>query len=121
MRLRGINDIKAANAYLPTYIKEHNARYPEDVHRKEHPDSETLDLILSFHADRKLTKNLELSYNNKIYQIKTNTKGYRLRHAMVTVCEDLNGNVTIIYKQKILDYSCHVRARHKPESSILSN
>ena len=91
MRLRGICDIESANAYLPTYIEEHNARFAveplslEDVHRKELPEPEILNLIFSYHNERKLTKNLELSYHNIIYQIKTDTKGYRLRHAVVTV------------------------------------
>lgn len=82
MRLRGICDIESANAYLPIYIKEHNARFAveplnsENVHRIELPEPQVLDLIFSFQEDRKLTKNLELSYNNMIYQIKTNTKGY---------------------------------------------
>ena len=121
MRLRGICDIESANAYLPTYIKEHNARFAveplssEDIHRKELPTTEVLDLIFSYHDKRKLTKNLELSYNNTIYQIKTHTKGYRLRHATVTVCEDLKGIVTLICKGKILSYTCHTRARHNPE------
>jgi transposase len=121
MRLRGICDIESANSYLPIYIKEHNAHFAVepsnhvDVHQKELPDPGVLDLIFSFHEDRKLSKNLELSYNKMIYQIKTNTKGYRLRHATVTVCEDLDGVVTIVHKGKILDYNCHFRARPNPE------
>lgn len=121
MRLLGICDIESANAYLPTYIAKHNALFAvdplneEDVHSKELPTPDVLDLIFSFHQDRKLTKNLELSYNNMIYQIKTKTKGYRLRHATVTVCEDLNGVVTLVHHGKILDYNCHARAKHNPE------
>lgn len=121
MRLRGICTIESANAYLPTYIKEHNARFaveplnPEDIHRKELPTPEVVELIFSYHDERKLTKNLELSYNNVIYQIQTNTKGYRLRHATVTVCEDLNGRITLIHQGKILDYTCHARAKRNPD------
>ena len=121
MRLLGICDIESANAYLSTYIAKHNALFAveplneEDVHRKELPTPDVLDLIFSFHEERKLTKNLELSYNNMIYQIKTKTKGYRLRYATVTVCEDLNGVVTLVHSGKVLDYHCHARAKHNPE------
>lgn len=121
MRLRGICDIESANAYLPTYIEEHNAKFavaplnPEDVHRKQLPTNEKLDLVFSFQDERKLTKNLELRYNNMIYQIKTTTKGYRLRHAKVIVCEDLFGNITLTCHGKKLDYSCHERAKHNPD------
>jgi transposase len=121
LRLLGISDIEAANAYLPTYMKEHNKRFAvkahstEDTHRKECPSNDVLDLIFSYQDERTLTKNLEISYDNVIYQIKTNTTGYRLRHAKVTVCEDLNGVITILREGKKLDYTRHERAKHNAE------
>jgi transposase len=117
MRLLGINDIEAANAYLPTYLEDHNNRFAveakgsEDVHRKELPTDEEMNLIFSYQEERILSKNLELSCDNVIYQIKTNTKGYRLRHSMVTVCKDLNDVITLVCRGKILDYTCHERAK----------
>jgi len=50
-----------------------------------------------------------------IYQIKTKTKGYRLRHAKVTVCKDLNDVITLVCRGKILDYSCHKRAKRNAD------
>ena len=29
----------------------------------------------------------------------------------MTVCKDLNGLITLVYRGKILDYSCHERAK----------
>jgi hypothetical protein len=121
LRLRGISDIESANEYLPIYIKEHNARFAvephnkENAHRKEHPANDVLDLIFSYQDHRILSKNLEISYNNVIYQIKTNTTGYRLRHATVTVCEDLNGTITILHNGKKLEFARHDRAKHNAE------
>jgi transposase len=118
LRLLGISDIEAANAYLPTYMKDHNNRFaveaqnPENAHRQELPTDEEMNLIFSYQDERKISKNLEISYENMIYQIKTNTKGYRLRHAMVTVCKDLNDVITLVCRGKILDYTCHERAKH---------
>lgn len=117
MRLLGINDIETANAYLPTYMKDHNKRFAvepqssEDAHRKELPTDEEMNLILSYQDDRTISKNLEISYENMIYQIKTNTKGYRLRHSMVTVCKDLNDVITLVCRGKILEYTCHERSK----------
>jgi transposase len=117
MRLCGISDIEAANAYLPTYMKDHNKRFAveaksqENAHRKELPTDEEMNLIFSYQDERTLSKNLELSYDNMIYQIKTNTKGYRLRHSIVTVCKDLNEIITLVCHGKILDYTCHNRAK----------
>lgn len=121
MRLLGISDIETANAYLPIYIKEHNKLFAvaayseEDAHRKNSPEKEVLDLIFSYQETRKLSKNLEISYNNVIYQIKTNTKGYRLQHAKVTVCKDLNGVITILHNGKKLDFTLHDRAKYNAE------
>jgi hypothetical protein len=117
MRLLGISDIEAANAYLPTYMEDHNKRFSvvakstEDVHRKELPNQAILDLIFSYQDERKLTKNLEISYNNVIYQVKTHTTGYRLQHATVTVCEDLDGVITILRQGKVLEHTRHDRAK----------
>ena len=118
MRLLGINDIEAANAYLPIYMEDHNNRFAveaksrEDAHRKELPTDEEINLIFSYQEERTLSKNLELNYENLIYQIKTNTRGYRLRHSLVTVCKDLKDVITIVCRGKILDYTCHERAKH---------
>lgn len=123
MRLLGISDIESANAYLPTYIKEHNSRFAveakssENANRKDLPTNEEMNLILSYQDERKISKNLEISYENVIYQIKTNTKGYRLQHSMVTVCKDLHGVITLVCQGKILDYTCHERA--KPNATIV--
>lgn len=123
MRLLGISDIESANAYLPTYIKEHNSRFAvepknsENANRKELPTKEEMNLILSYQDERKISKNLEVSYENIIYQIKTNTKGYRLQHAAVTVCKDLQGAITLVCQGKILEYTCHKRA--KPNAAIV--
>jgi hypothetical protein len=121
MRLRGISTIEAANAYLPEFMMGWDKRFAVeprsevDVHRKDLPDSKTLNLIFSFQDDRKLSKNLEMSYDNIIYQIKTNKPGYGLRHATITVCKDLLGAITLVYKGHVLDYVCHKKQKRAPE------
>ena len=120
MRLLGISDIDTANAYLPTYMKDHNERFavepqsPEDAHRKVLPTDEEMNLIFSYQDNRTLSNNLEINYENTIYQIKTDTKGYRLRHSIVTVCKDLNNIVTLVCHGKILDYACHNKVKRNP-------
>lgn len=120
MRLRGISDIKTANTYVPEFIEYHNKKFavePKssvDAHVKLN-DDENLDLIFCFKEDRKLSKNLELSYHNTIYQIKTENSGYRLRYAQVKICEDLEGKITIIHKGEKLKYSCYKKQRKTAE------
>jgi hypothetical protein len=74
MRLRGISSIEEANLFLPSYLEEHNKQFgvtplnPSDAHR---PLNHDLDLtrILCKRSTRKVTKNLEVSWGNRILQI----------------------------------------------------
>ena len=109
MRLKNICTLEAANAYLPEFIEKHNQRFakepasPQDAHRKTLPNDETLQLILSHQTTRILSKNLELSYNNIIYQIQTTSPSYAMRKASIQVCDRQN-NVKLIYKNQFLTY-----------------
>jgi len=109
MRLKGISNIPAANAFLPEFIADYNKRFavapasPVDAHRSTLPDDVSLNLIFSQHHPRKLSNNLELSYNNVIYQIQTEQPSYAMRQATLTVC-DKKGQVTLRYKGKSLPY-----------------
>jgi transposase len=109
MRLSGIHDIESANAWLPQFIKKHNHRFavapasPIDAHRKAIPKSAELDYIFCVQTQRKLSKNLELSYKNVIYQIQTKSPGYMMRGAFVTVCESPS-QVILLYKNKPQPY-----------------
>ncbi len=101
-RLAGINTIEAGNAFLSTYLPKHNkqfavcARNPEDVHMRTIPDDETLAHILSVQWERKLSKNLEISFENTIYQILVEGKGRRLQQSAVIVCQMLNGDTHLL-------------------------
>ena len=66
--------------------------------------SEELDLILSLHATRKLSKNLTFQFKNREYQLTGQDKGYRLRGAQVTVCEAFDDTVTVLYKGQTLSH-----------------
>jgi transposase len=117
MRLRDINTMEAANAFLPTFMADYNRRFAVaprseiNAHRRQLPNLATLDLIFSLQDTRTLSKNLELSYKNVVYQIQGEGKGYRLRHAKVTVCEDVNGQIALLYKGRKLAYQCHHKQR----------
>ena len=102
MRLRGIGDIGAGNAYLPEFMADFNRRFAvaprnsEDAHRAVLHDAAELDLILCEHHVRKLTKNLTISFQSREYQVTGRGKGYRLRGAEVTVCKAFDGSVTVL-------------------------
>ena len=63
--------------------------------------------VLTLCERRTLSKNLTLSYNNVIYQIKTKRAAYTMRGAHVEVREKSNGELTIEYKQRPLEYTIY--------------
>jgi transposase len=115
LRLRGISDMQAGNAYLPEFREDFNRRFGvasrsnHDAHRPL-LKRENLDLIFTHQETRTLSKNLTVQANNVIYQIQSNRPGYALRNAQVTVCETAKGEVTLLYNHKPLPYTIY----HKP-------
>jgi transposase len=115
LRLRGISDMQAGNAYLPEFREDFNRRFavaPRSTHDAHRPllKTENLDLILTHQKTGTLSKNLTVQSNKVIYQIQSDRPDYTLRHAQVTVCENAKGDVTILYKNKTLSYTIY----HKP-------
>ncbi len=111
MRLQGINDWDAANAFLDGFKTDFNRRFavpardPADAHRKVlHSDAE-LDLVLARHSTRHISKDLEVQYQHRIYQIQCATPGYAMQRSKVTVCETFDGAVTLLYKGRQLVYT----------------
>jgi hypothetical protein len=119
MRLNKISTLEAANTYLPIFIAQYNERFsvkavnPEDAHRPlEQP--EALKHVLSVQTTRKLSKNLEFSHSNIIYQIQRPGGGYRLRHAEVTISENTEGEKEVFYGKERLQYKILTRLTKQP-------
>jgi len=115
LRLRGISDMDAGNAYLPEFRDDFNRRFavePRSTHDAHRPllKTENLDIILTHQKTGTLSKNLTVQYNKVIYQIQSDRPDYALRNAKVTVCENAKGEVTILYKDDPLAYTIY----HKP-------
>jgi DNA-binding transcriptional MerR regulator len=74
MSLEGISNIDDANKFLESYIIEHNKQYSiqpknsNDAHEPLKPTHE-LKKILATQETRKISKNLEISFDNEIIQI----------------------------------------------------
>jgi transposase len=112
LRLRGISTVAEANAYLPEFIAAYNDRFavsPRCAQAAHRPlaKGEHLERVLALCERRTLSKNLTLSYNNVIYQIKTKRAAYTMRKAHVEVREQSTGVITIEYKQRPLEYTVY--------------
>jgi len=115
LRLRGISDMQAGNAYLPEFQEDFNRRFavaPRSTHDAHRPllKTKNLDVILTHQETRTLSKNLTVQSNKVVYQIQSDRPDYTLRNAQVTVCENAKGDVTILYNNKPLSYTIY----HKP-------
>ena len=120
LRLRGISDMEAGNAYLPEFRQDFNRRFavaPRSSHDAHRPllKSENLDVILTHQKTGTLSKNLTLQANKVIYQIQSDRPDYALRNAKVTVCENAKGEVTILYKNQPLAYTIYHKAPRQAE------
>lgn len=108
LRLKNISTIEEANRYLPEFIEKYNSQFSvepreqEDLHEKI--SEEKIKRAFRYKEERVLSKNLELSYCNRILQIKTKRPTYAMRKAKVLVIEDLQGNIEINFQGKKLEY-----------------
>ena len=119
MRLRGVSNIADANCFLPEFIEDYNRRFEkpakneQDAHRKVLHNTREIDLILSLHNKRKLSNNLELSYQRTTYQVQG--KNHHLKQQQVTVCDLFNGEVSILHEGKEIPYQVFDKGTSAPE------
>ena len=110
MRLRGISSREAGNAYLPEFIEDFNRRFAVqptsqyDAHRPLTPQDD-LARILTWQEHRTLSKNLTVQFEKVVYQIQTDRPTYAMRNTGITVCKDASGNITLLYKEKLLPFT----------------
>lgn len=123
LRLRRINDIDAANAFLPAFAATYNHKFaatPQSAIDAHRPllAHERLDQILCLRSLRTLSKNLTLQYERALYQIAATTANYRLRHQQVVVLENQAREVTLLLHGKPLAYRIYQPAQK--QGAVLS-
>jgi hypothetical protein len=109
MRLAGINNIEEGNNFLPQFWERLNEKFEvkpenkEDAHKKILPEH-NLDKIFCIKHKRKVSKNLEISYKNVIYQLTLERSFNTFVNAYVTVLEGLNGQIFIEHKGEFVPF-----------------
>lgn len=100
LRLRNICTIAQANDFATEFITSYNAKFARlpasesDAHRPA-PDLAELDRILSHQHERTITKNLTVQFGQTHYELMVPEQARRLRHAMVTLRYDRDGQLII--------------------------
>jgi len=121
LRLKHISTIQEANAYLPEFIADYNAKYgkvpanPFNAHRDLNPDQE-LKYILCFKEFRKVSKHLEISYRGKVYQL--NEKHNSLKKEKVDVIRTLDGELLFTHNGVKLKTKVFIDRPREQETNI---
>ena len=107
MRIRDICTLEEANHFLPKFLEEHNKKYAKrpisalDAYRPLNKNK-PLKYILSKKEERKVSKNLEIQYENEIYQL-TAPNGVCLSNQKITVITTLDNKQFFEYQGYLLD------------------
>lgn len=108
MRLRNINSMEDAQAFVPSFMVTWNDRFavaphdPVAAHRPWTQTEDALDLILARREERVLSKALTFSYGGTKYCVNTAGPGTALRGVKVTVHHFANDRLRVIYKNRVL-------------------
>jgi transposase len=111
MRLAGIADMAAAQAFLPAFMASHNAQFAiapravEDAHKPWTAPITALDAALALHEPRTLSKALTFMAGGAVHCIKTRDAGIAYRGAKVTVRHYLDGQMDVLFKDRVLPYT----------------
>jgi hypothetical protein len=112
MRLCGISKIADGNAYLPEFMDDFNQRFAVEPRSSVNAHrtltaKDDLVRILTRQEPRMVSKNLTVQFENVVYQIQTERPSYALRNASVTVCVNMQGQLTLLYKGKAMPYTIY--------------
>ena len=111
MRLAGISDVAAAQAFLAGFMERHNAKFAvpprleDDAHRPWTKGSRALDEQLAVWEDRTLSKALTFSAAGARHCIRTRGAGIVMRGAKVVVRHFLDGGMDVVWKDRILPHT----------------
>jgi len=112
LRLEGIADVDAANAFLGPYLEQHNQRFAvapqqaNDAHRLWTGSPEQLARICALQYSRKLSKNLVARFAGQRYIVQTRAGAprYALRGRTITVCQHLDARVELLNGDEVLPW-----------------
>jgi len=112
LRLQKIATVEAANAFMPTFIADYNERFAKsprgshDAHRPVRSD-ESLNLIFAWRELRKVTQNLTLHYERKLYLLADVPAHRRLIGKYIDVFQYPDGKIELRVAGVVLPYTTY--------------
>lgn len=126
LRLEGVSTIEAANALMPSFIEAYNARFAKtprgthDAHRPLRAD-EDLDSIFAWRELRKVTQNLTLHYERKLYLLADTPENRRLIGKYIDVFQFPDGRIQIRAAGMTLPYSTYDKLGAIDQGAVVDN
>ena len=122
MRLQGIDNQEAANAWLPQFIRAFNRRFAvkpaalDDAHVPFVGERAALRRILSVQTPRRLSPNLSCQFEGLLYQVQVAGEGLALRGADVTIVTHPGHLRQIVWQGRVLPYTTSKKAVRQNEA-----
>ena len=108
LRRKEISSHEHTNVYLERdYLPEHNRRFaraaarPEDYHRRA-PRAAELDRVFRLESERTISEDWVVRYDNRFFQLESQSGHYAPAQGKVLVCEGRYGNIAIEYRGRAL-------------------
>lgn len=123
LRRAGIRDLDAANGYLEReYLPDFQQRFSvpatnrADFHRRL-PRGVNLALVLAVHEERVVRNDWTLRWKNRWLQLTAANQDLPLVGRRVTVCEQLDGQIRVLYGKRILEWRAITAPPTKPKKA----
>jgi transposase len=126
LRLAGISTIDAANVFLPGFVAHYNARFAKapardkDLHRVLDPRQD-LDDVLCWRAQRKVSHQLVVNYNQMKLTLKAESMATRLCGKMIEIYDFPDGRLEVRWKGRPLPYSAFDKLQRVSHAAIVEN
>lgn len=119
MRIRHICSYAEANAFLPEFIAAYNRKFavpPRSSIDSHCPldKSINLDTLFSVHDTRIISKDLQIQFDNVVYQIITTQPVKHLAGREVLILQDDSGSITAILNHQVLSLKVVLKQSKKP-------
>jgi hypothetical protein len=126
LRLEGISSVDGANAFMPAFMEHYNSKFAKvargnrDAHRTVRGD-ENLTLIFAWRELRKVTQNLTLHYDRKLYLLADCPDNRRLIGKYIDIFQYPDGRIEIRSGRTSLPYSTYDKFSVINQGAIVDN
>jgi transposase len=126
LRLRGISDVEAANAFAPEFIADYNRRFARaprsehDAHRPLQP-SDDLARIFSWQETRLVSKSLTLNYKRVLYVLDPTAAARAARGKRVGIEEREDGALRFWHGDNELVATAFPKDHGVPQGEVVEN